>query len=147
MREHGDNLETDVFLLAQLEVTEAGDHLGDLLHHGADVLPQLVHRDRSSHHRGEAGLQGHQVGRHLLMRLRRRPVRVSGAELLGAVDGLVGGGGEDQQLVPLVGEQPGVQLHRDLLVEREPPGPLHQLEHDAVADAAEFVRQVRRVVV
>ena len=69
--EHGDNLETDVFLLAQLEVTEAGDHLGDLLHHGADVLPQLVHRDRSSHHRGEAGLQGHQVGRHLLMRLRR----------------------------------------------------------------------------
>ena len=77
------------------------------------------------------------------MRLRRRPVRVSGAELLGAVDGLVGGGGEDEQLVPLVGEQPGVQLHRDLLVEREPPGPLHQLEHDAVADAAEFVRQVR----
>ena len=60
---------------------------------------------------------------------------------------LVGGGGEDEQLVPLVGEEPGVQLHGDLGVEGEAPGPLHQLEHDPVPDAAQLVRQLAGRVV
>ena len=60
---------------------------------------------------------------------------------------LVGGGGEDEQLVPLVGEEPGVQLHGDLGVEGEAPGPLHQLEHDPVPDAAQLVRQLTGRVV
>ena len=60
---------------------------------------------------------------------------------------LVGGGGEDEQLVPLVGEEPGVQLHGDLGVEGEAPGPLHQLEHDPVSDAAQLVRQLTGRVV
>ena len=64
---------------------------------------------------------------------------MSSPQLLGAIDGLVGGGGEDQELVPLVGEEAGVQLDRDFLVEGKPPGPLDQLEDDAVADAAKFV--------
>ena len=64
---------------------------------------------------------------------------MSSPQLLGAIDGLVGGGGEDQELVPLVGEEAGVELDGDLLVEGQPPGPLDQLEDDAVADAAKFV--------
>ena len=139
MREHGNDLEADILLFAQLEVAEAGDHLGDLLHHRAHVLPQLVHRDRPAHHRGETGLEGHQVRRHLLVRLRCGAICMGGPQFLGAIDGLVGGGGEDQELVPLVGEEAGVQLDGDLLVEGQPPGPLDQLEDDAVADAAKFV--------
>ena len=107
LREHGNDLEANILLFAQLEVAEAGDHLGDLLHHRAHVLPQLVHRDRSAHHGGEAGLEGHQVRRNLLMRLCCGSVCMSRPQFLGAVDGLVGGGGEDQELVPLVGEEAG----------------------------------------
>ena len=90
MREHGNDLEASIFLFAHLEVAEAGDHLGDLLHHRADVLPQLVHRDRSAHHGGEASLEGHQIRRHLLMRLRCGSVCMSCPQLLDAIDGLVG---------------------------------------------------------
>ncbi len=74
-------------------------------------------------------------------------VWAGGAHAPGAVDGLVGGGGEDEQLVPLVRQQAGVDLHRDLVVEGEAAGPLHQLVDDAVADAAELVRQVGGAVV
>jgi len=63
------------------------------------------------------------------------------------VDGLVGGGGEDEQLVPLVRQQAGVDLHGDLVVEGKAAGPLDQLVDDAVADAAELVRQVGGAVV
>ena len=139
LREHGNDLEADILLFAQLEVAEAGDHLGDLLHHRPHVLPQLVHRDRPAHHRGEAGLEGHQVRGHLLMRLRCRSVCMSCPQFLGAVDGLVGRGGEDEELVPLVGEEAGVQLDGDLLVEGQPSGPLDQFEDDSVADAAKFI--------
>ena len=41
--------------------------------------------------------------------------------------------------MPLVGEEAGVELDGDLLVEGQPPGPLDQFEDDAVADAAKFV--------
>ena len=60
-------------------------------------------------------------------------------QFLGAVDGLVGRGGEDQELVPLVGEEAGVQLDGDLLLEGQPSGPLDQFEDDAVADGAKFI--------
>ena len=60
---------------------------------------------------------------------------------LPAVDGLVGGGGEDQELVPLVGEQAGHDVVRNVLVEGESTGPLHQLDHNVVADLIELVRQ------
>jgi len=63
------------------------------------------------------------------------------------VDGLVGGGGEHQQLVPLVRQQARVDLHGDLVVEGKAAGPLDQLVDDPVADAAELVRQVRGAVV
>ena len=63
--EHGHDLEAHVLLHGQPEVPEGGDDLGDLLHHGAHVLPQLVHGDGPPHHGGQAGLQRHQVGRHL----------------------------------------------------------------------------------
>ena len=65
LREHGDDLEADVLLHAEPEVPEGGDHLRDLLHHVADVLPQLIHRDRPPHHGRQTGLQRHQVGGHL----------------------------------------------------------------------------------
>ena len=81
------------------------------------------------------------------MRLRRLPVRPDGAHPGRAVDGLVGRGGQHEQLVPLVGEQLRVDLDRDLLVEGQPPGPLDQLVHDGVADLAQLARQVGRAVV
>ena len=78
---------------------------------------------------------------HLLMRLSSGSVRVGGPHPPIAVDGLVGGGGEDQQLVPLVGQQPRVDLHRDLGVEWQSPSPLDKLEHDPVSDTTKFIRQ------
>jgi hypothetical protein len=68
LREHGDHFEADVLLHAQPEVSEGGDDLGDLLHHVADVLAQLIHRDGPPHHGGETGLQRHQVRGHLAAR-------------------------------------------------------------------------------
>ena len=65
MSEHCHHLEADVLLHAQPEVSEGGDDLGDLLHHVADVLAELVHGDGPTHHGGEAGLQRHEVGGHL----------------------------------------------------------------------------------
>jgi hypothetical protein len=49
--------------------------------------------------------------------------------------------------VPLVGEQAGVDLHGDLVVEGKTTGPLDQLVDDAVPDAAELVRQVGGAVI
>ena len=66
-RHHGDDLKTDVFLHLELKLPEASDHFGDLLHHVAHILVKLVHRDRFPHHLGQAGLQRHQVGRHLVV--------------------------------------------------------------------------------
>ena len=59
--DHGYHLQTNVLLHAESELPEGGDDTGDLLHHAAHVLPQLVHRDGAAHHGGEAGLEGHQV--------------------------------------------------------------------------------------
>ena len=64
-RQHGDHLETHVLLDGEPEVAEGGDDLGDLLHHVPHVLPQLVHGDRPTHHRGQTGLQRDQVRRNL----------------------------------------------------------------------------------
>ena len=64
---------------------------------------------------------------------------MSGPQFLSAIDCLIGGGGEDQELVPLVGEEAGVQLDGDLLVEGQPSGPLDQFEDDSVANAAKFI--------
>ena len=81
------------------------------------------------------------------MRFSGGPVRVGCPHPPVAVDGLVGGGGEDQQLVPLVGQQSCVDLHRYLGVERQSPGPLDEFEHDPVPDTTQFVRQLRVAVV
>ena len=81
------------------------------------------------------------------MKLCRLAVRPGGAHPPGAVYGLVGGGGEHQQLVPLVGQQARVDLHGDLVVEGQAAGPLDQLVVDPVPDAAELVRQVGGAVV
>ena len=56
-----------------------------------------------------------------------------------AVDGLVCGGGEHQELVPLVGQQPGVDLHRDLSVEWKFPSPVDQLEDNPVSNPTQLV--------
>ena len=60
---------------------------------------------------------------------------------------LEGGGGQHQELVPLVGQQPRVQLHREFIIERKATRPLNELEHDPVPDPAELVRQLRVAVV
>ena len=63
------------------------------------------------------------------------------------MDGLVGGGGEHEQLVPLVGEQAGVRVDGDVLVEGQAPRPLNQLHHDVVSDQAQAVRELSVAVV
>ena len=73
------------------------------------------------------------------MEFRRCPVGVGGAHPAVAVDGLVGRGGEDQQLVPLVGQKPGVDLHRDLSVEWKFPSPVDQLEDNPVSNPTQLV--------
>ena len=80
------------------------------------------------------------------MRLGGGAVAVGGAHPV-AVDGLEGGGGQHQQLVPLVGQQPRVDLDRDLSVKGEAARPLHQLEHNPVPNPAKLVRQLRVAVV
>ncbi len=64
-----------------------------------------------------------------------------------AVDGLVRGGGENQELVPLVRQQPRRQVDGQLAEERQPPGPLDQLVDDGVADLTEFLLQIRLFLV
>lgn len=144
--DHCHNLQADILLHCESKVSEGGDDFCYFLHHGAHVLSKLVHGDGAPHHRGQAGLQRHQVGGNLLVGLGRGAVAVGGAHPV-AVDGLEGGGGQDQELVPLVGQQPRVDLDRDLGVEGKAAGPLHQLEHDPVPDPAELVRQLRVAVV
>ena len=74
-------------------------------------------------------------------------VSPGGSHPPGAVDGLVGGSGEHQQLVPLVRQQLGRQVDRQLTEEGQPPGPLHQLVHDGVADLAKLLLQVGLLLV
>ncbi len=81
------------------------------------------------------------------MQLNLFPVRPRGAHALGAVDGLVGGGGQHKQLVPLVGQQLGVDVHGEVRVEGQSAGPLDQLVHDGVADLAQLLLEVRAVLV
>ncbi len=54
--DHGDDLEADVLLHPEVQLSKACDDLRDLLHHRAHVLVQLVHRDRLPHHLRQAGL-------------------------------------------------------------------------------------------
>jgi len=64
-RNHGDDLQTDVLFHLEVQLPEAGDDFGDLLHHVAHVLVQLVHRDRLAHHLRQTGLQGYEIRRNL----------------------------------------------------------------------------------
>ena len=73
------------------------------------------------------------------MEFRRGPIRVCCSHPAVAIDGLVGRGGEDQQLVPLVGQQPGVDLHGDLSVEWKFPSPVDQLEDNPVSNPTQLV--------
>ena len=73
------------------------------------------------------------------MELGSGPVRVSCPHPPVAVDGLVGRGGEHQQLVPLVGQQPGVNLNRNLSVEWKLPSPVDQLEDNSVSNPTQLV--------
>ena len=50
--DHSHNLEADILLHCEPEISEGGYDLGDVLHHGAHVLPQLVHGDGFPHHTG-----------------------------------------------------------------------------------------------
>ena len=65
LRGHCDDLQADILLHLELALAEDGDDLGDLLHHVANVLTELVHRDGLTHHRSQARLKGHQVGGNL----------------------------------------------------------------------------------
>ena len=64
---------------------------------------------------------------------------MSGSHPAVAVDGLVGGGGEHQQLVPLVGQLAGVNLDRNLIVEWKFSSPVNELVHNPVSNTTEFV--------
>ena len=64
---------------------------------------------------------------------------MSGSHPAVAVDGLVGGGGEHQQLVPLVGQEASVNLNRNLSVEWKLPSPVNQLEDNSVSNPTQFV--------
>ena len=75
------------------------------------------------------------------------PVRPGRPHPPGPVDGLVGGGGEHQELVPLVRQQPGGQVDGQLAEEGQPPGPLDQLVDDGVSDLAELLLQVGLLLV
>lgn len=57
------------------------------------------------------------------------------------MDGVVGASGDDDNLVELVGQEVAVVLDVDVVVERQPPDPVHQLDHDGVADLTELVLQ------
>jgi len=63
--QHGDHFEADVLLHAQTHFPEHEGDMSDFLHHQAHVLPQLVHGDVATHHRGKARLQSAQVVGHL----------------------------------------------------------------------------------
>ena len=72
---------------------------------------------------------------------------MSGPQFLGPIDGLVGGGGEDQELVPLVGQQPGVDLNGNLRVEGKLPRPADQLQDNSVSNLTQLLRQVRSTLI
>ena len=76
------------------------------------------------------------------MEFRGCPVGVGCSHPPLAVDGLVGRGGEDQELVPLVGQQPGVDLDGNLRVEGELPCPADQLQDNSVSNLTELLWQV-----
>lgn len=62
----------------------------------------------------------------------------AGPQFLQSVDGLVRGGGKDQELMPLVCEETRVNLHGELLVEGKALGPLHELNGYGVPELAEL---------
>ena len=80
---------------------------------------------------------------YLLVEFSRGPVGVSCSHPPLAVDGLVGGGGEHQQLVPLVGQQPRVNLDGNLGVEWKLPSPADQLQDNSVSNLTQLLWQVR----
>ena len=84
---------------------------------------------------------------YLLVQLCLAAVGPGGSHPPGSVDGLVRRRGEHQQLVPLVRQQLGVDVHGNVVVERKATGPLNQLVHDRVADLAELLLKVRSVLV
>lgn len=58
MAEHGNDFEADVLLHAQLAALEHHGDVRDPLDHEADVLAQLVQRQRPTHHGSQARLEG-----------------------------------------------------------------------------------------
>lgn len=147
LSDHGDHLEADILLNAEAELPEGCDDPSDFLHHAAHILAELVHRDGSTHHGCQTGLKGYEVCGNLLMKFRRLTIGTDGSHPLVSMDGLVGGGGEHEEFVPLVREELCMDVHRDVLIEREPPCPLDQLVHNAVANLAELAREICRTVV
>ena len=81
-------------------------------------------------------------GSDLLVQLCRLSVAPGGAHPLVPVDRLVGGGGEDQELVPLVGQQTGVDLNGNLRVEGKLPRPADQLQDNSVSNLTQLLWQV-----
>ena len=63
------------------------------------------------------------------------------------MDGLIGRGGQDEQLVPLVSQEPRVDVHGELVIEGKSARPLDQFVHDGVSDLTELLLEICRVLV
>ena len=62
------------------------------------------------------------------------------------MDGLVCGGGDDDQLVELVRQQVGVHVDVQVVVEGQPPYPLDQLVHDGISNLPQLGLKISRCV-
>ena len=68
------------------------------------------------------------------MKLDFLSIRASCSHSHMAMDCLVGSGGDDDQLVELVGEKVGVNLDIQVIVKWQPANPLDQFVNDGVAN-------------
>ena len=62
------------------------------------------------------------------------------------MNGLIGRGGQHQELVPLVGEESGMYFFGQLVVKGQSGYPFYQLVYDGVSNLAEFVLQIRWIL-
>ena len=83
---------------------------------------------------------GYPVFYYLLLWLSSLSVRVRGSHPPVSMNCLVRGSGQYQELVPFVGQQPGVNFHGNLIVKWQSSSPLNKFDDDSVSDAAQFVR-------